>query len=214
MLKDQMKRHVVKVIEFVKEQQALQGNDAIEVAMYKEEIDYAKKYELFPDDIKGSISLVEKDPTSRFSDAYIERVHKESEEVIAKEAPASFLNQPIRYLKQHKNEFIYLESHWFEIIGVDAVSLEVDDVFGSYDVMLGLKQQKKCEKIIKTYLTNHLHGDEAKSALMFNQDDGLWDLNFALNGVEGFKEEMSIGEAYRLIYHFLFKMVEEVEENK
>ncbi|MFC3885995.1 branched-chain amino acid aminotransferase [Bacillus songklensis] len=214
MLKDRMKQHIAEVIKVKEEQQALQGENKVELAMYKEEMNYVKKYDLLSDDIKENIILVEENPISRFSDAYIERVHKESEEVIAKETPASFLTQPIQFLKQHKNEFIYLESHSFEMVKADAVSVELDDIFGFYNVMLGLKLQKKLETTLKTYLSNNLHGDELKFGLMFNQGDGLWDLNFALNYVEGFKEDMSIGEAYSLIYRFLFKLVEAAEEEQ
>lgn len=145
-----------------------------------------------------------------FSNAYIERCDKETEEVLGKEA--TILGQSIEYLKTHKNEFIYLESTGFETIGVDAVSLEADDVFGTYDVMLGLKLQKKYESRIKEYLDNILSGDEAKFDLMFNQGDGLWDLNYSLNYMEGFKEEMLIGDAYQLIYASLVKLVETVKE--
>nr|WP_263326560.1 branched-chain amino acid aminotransferase [Neobacillus sp. Marseille-Q6967] len=142
-----------------------------------------------------------------FVDAYIERCSKETETMIGNESGA-FLNQPISYLKTHKNEFIYLESKWFEEIGVEGVSLEVDDVFGTYDVMLGLKLQKKLEKPLKEFLDNHLQGDEAKFDLMFSHEDGLWDLNFALNFVDGFEDHMSINEAYQLIYRFLSQLVE------
>lgn len=144
------------------------------------------------------------------SESYIERCDKESEEVLANE-DTQFLQQPITYFKQHKNEFIYLESNLFEEIGVDAVSFEVDDVFGTYDVMLGLKLQKKYEPKIKEYLQNNLRGDEANFDLMFNQQEGLWDLNFTLNFSKDFKEDMPIAEAYSLIYHFLLKLTEEVQ---
>lgn len=150
---------------------------------------------------------------SRFSDAYMERCSKETETMIAVETSA-FLNQPIDYLKKHKNEFIYVESLSFEQIGVEGVSLEADDVFGTYDVMLGLKLQKKFEKPLKEHLNSHLHGDEAKFDLMFNLDEGMWNLNFALNYTEGFHEEMSIGDAYQIIYRFLFNLVEYVKGNK
>lgn len=175
--------------------------------LFKEEKEFAVKHGLIPTD---SEAVIEKDPSARFSDAYIERCDKESENFLASET-AAFLNQAITYLKEHKNEFIYVESNWFELIGVDAVSLEVDDVFGTYDVMLGLKVQKKFEKIIKDQLNNRLQGDEDKFDLMFNHDDGLWNLNFTLNNVEGFNEVMSIGEAYQLIYRFLFKLGEAIE---
>ena len=141
---------------------------------------------------------------------YIERCDKESEQLISEENSA-FLEQPLEFLKKHKNEFIYIESHWFDFIGVDALSLEVDDVFGTYDVMLGLKLQKKFEKNLKEYLNTHLHSDDSKFDLMFNGDEGLWSLNFGLNYVDGFQEEKSIGEAYQLIYRFLFKLVEAME---
>lgn len=145
-----------------------------------------------------------------FSDAYIERCDKETENMIKNESGA-FLSNPLTYLKKNKQEFIYIESKWFDEIGVEAVSLEVDDVFGTYDVMLGLKLQKKFDKQLKEHLNSNLFGDEAKFDLMFSQDDGLWNLNFALNYVEGFKEEITLNEAFDMIYHFLIKLVEVVK---
>lgn len=145
-----------------------------------------------------------------FSDAYIERCDKETENMIKNET-AAFLSQPLAYLKNNKQEFIYLESKLFDEIGVEAVSLEVDDVFGTYDVMLGLKLQKKFDKLLKEYLNEHHNGDEAKFDLMFSQEDGLWNLNFALNYVEGFKEDMLLSEAFIMIYQFLHSVVEAVK---
>ncbi|MEH7746097.1 branched-chain amino acid aminotransferase, partial [Neobacillus drentensis] len=66
-------------------------------------------------------------------------------------------------------------------------------------------------KTLKENLNSLLNGDEAKFDLMFSQDDGLWNLNFALNYVEEFREELTIGEAFQLIYRFLFQLVEAVE---
>jgi hypothetical protein len=148
---------------------------------------------------------------SNFTDAYIERCSKETETMIANE-PSSFLNQPITYLKEHKNEFIYVESILFEQIGVEGVSLEVDDVFGTYDVMLGLKLQKKFEKLLKEQLNSSLQGDEAEFDLMFSHDDGLWELNFALNYVDGYKESLSLNEAFQLIQQFLNTLVHAVKQ--
>lgn len=178
------------------------------VELFKEEKDYVEKYGLIP----KSVEIEEKSSDLRFADAYIERGYKESEEVVGVEGQ-TFLNQPVEYLKKHMSEFIYLESTWFEMIGVDAVSLEVDDVFRTYDVMLGLKLQKKREAEIKLYLNNKLK-DEAKFDLMFSSDDGLWNLNFDLDSVQGFSEEMTFGEAYGLIYQVLFSLVEAVEQGK
>ena len=148
---------------------------------------------------------------ANFSNAYIERCSKETETMIANES-SSFLNQPIIYLKEHKNEFIYVESALFDDIGVEGISLEVDDVFGTYDVMLGLKLQKKFDKVLREHLNSSLDGYDSKFDLMFSQDDGLWDLNFALNYVAGFQEDMSIGDAFQLIHHFLFNLVEAVKK--
>ena len=148
---------------------------------------------------------------SNFTDAFIERCSKETETMIANES-SNFLNQPITYLKEHKNEFIYVESKLFEEIGIEGVSVEVDDVFGTYDVMLGLKLQKKFEKLLKEQLNHSLHGDEAKFDLVFSHDDGLWDLNFALNYVNGYTENISIHEALQLIHQFLTTLVHTVKQ--
>lgn len=193
MLKDKIKQYIIE-----------QNSDAF--SMFKEEKDYVEKNKLVE-----SSQIAVKEPSARFVDAYIERCDKESENMLKNEN-SSFLSEPLVYLIKHKNEFIYLESNWFELIGIEAVSLEADDVFGTYDVMLGLKLQKKFEKTLKEYLNSHLLGDEAKFDLMFSLDDGLWNLNFALNYVEGFNEKMKIGEAFLIIYRFLFKLVEAVEE--
>ncbi|WP_419887323.1 branched-chain amino acid aminotransferase [Neobacillus niacini] len=146
-----------------------------------------------------------------FNEAYIERCSKETETMIANEA-SSFLNQPITYLKDHKSEFLYVESALFEEIGVEGVSIELDDVFGTYDVMLGLKLQKKFEKMLKEHLNQSLQGDEAKFDLVFSHDDGLWDLNFALNYVEGYRENISIHEGLQIIHQFLSTIVHTVKQ--
>jgi hypothetical protein len=183
-------------------------DDIQELDLFIEEKDYLLRHGLMKEDV----DVVVKSPELRFVDAYIERNDKESEEVISKESNI-FLEQPLNYLKKQMNEFIYLESNWFEIIGVDAISLEVDDLFGTYDVMLGLKIQKKFEPSIRMFLKEHL-GDEEKFDLIFSLEDGLWNLNFDLDSVEGFNETITLGRAFQLIYRFLFKLVEAVEEDK
>lgn len=152
-----------------------------------------------------SIELVD------FSTAYIERSNKETEEFIANEN-AAFLNESIQYLKKNKQEFIYIESHLFEELGIDSLCLELDDIFGTYDVILGLKLQKKYEDKIKSFLNSHLLGEDAKFDLMFDQKDGLWSLNYTLNYSEGFSEGLSLHEAFSLIYEFLLKLVSTVKE--
>ncbi|MBO1000799.1 branched-chain amino acid aminotransferase [Bacillus sp. SD075] len=177
------------------------------VELFKEEKDYVEKYKLIADDI----IIVEKENAFRFTDAYMERSNKESEELISEEN-SSFLSQPIEYLKKNKDEFLYFESHWFELIGVEALSFEVDDVFGTYNAMFGLKFQKKMGEALKTYLSKELQEGIGSFSLMFNQGDGLWDVNFALDNIKGFREDMSLEEAFNLIYHFLFILVQTIEE--
>ncbi|MFE4706194.1 branched-chain amino acid aminotransferase [Peribacillus simplex] len=178
------------------------------VELFKEEKDYVEKHKLIADDI----IIVEKETASRFTDAYMERSNKESEELISEENSA-FLSQPIEYLNKNKDEFLYFESQWFELIGVEALSLEVDDVFGTYNAMFGLKFQKKMGEVLKTYLSKELQGGIGSFSLMFNQGDGLWDVNFALDNLKGFREDMSLEEAFNLIYHFLFILVQTIEED-
>jgi hypothetical protein len=156
--------------------------------------------------------MVEKNSEVQFANAYIERCDKETEELISEEN-AAFLEQPLEYLKKHKNEFIYVELEWLNSFRVDALSLELDDVFGTYDVMLGLKLQKKYDSLLREQLNRQLSGEEPKFDLMFNRDDGLWDLNFSLNYVDGFNEEISIGDACVIIYHFLSKLVDQIKSN-
>ncbi|WP_252189180.1 branched-chain amino acid aminotransferase [Rossellomorea vietnamensis] len=115
-------------------------------------------------------------------------------------------------MKKHKNEFIYLESKWFALIGVDAVSVEVDDVFGTYDVMLGLKLQKKYRSQIESYLDGSLKG-ESSYDLLFNGEDGLWDLNFTLNDHGDFDESQTMLTVYELIYDILFNLLQTVDES-
>ncbi|CAH0154794.1 hypothetical protein SRABI96_00805 [Peribacillus sp. Bi96] len=177
------------------------------VELFKEERDYAVKHELIP----ANVTIVELENTSRFTDAYIERSNKESEELISVEKSA-FLSQPIDYLKNNKEEFLYFESKWFELIGVQALSFEVDDVFGTYNAMFGLKFQKKMGEVLKTYLNKELQEGIGSFSVMFNQGDGLWDVNFALDNVKGFREDLSLEEAFDLIHHFLFVLVQTIEE--
>ncbi|MGE7878847.1 branched-chain amino acid aminotransferase [Peribacillus muralis] len=182
------------------------SNDQLEV--FNEEKEYIEKHKLIPEDT----TIVLKENTSRFADAYIERSNKESEELIAVEN-ASLLAQPIEYLKKNKGEFLYFESDWFELIGVEALSVECDDVFGTYNAMFGLKFQKKMGEALKTYLKKQIQEDVGSFSLMFNQGDGLWDVNFALNNVKGFRENLTLDDAFNLIYHFLFILVQTIEKD-
>ncbi|MDI7741902.1 hypothetical protein QMK38_07795 [Lysinibacillus fusiformis] len=149
--------------------------------------------------------------TLNLSEAHIERCDKDTEEMIAKEN-ASFLNTPLSHLKQHMNEFIYIESNEFEPIKTDSLSLEVDDVFRTYMALLGLKVQKKHATIIKTYLEENLHGDEIYSSMMFSGEDGLWDINIPIDNMKDFREDMTMQEVTSLIYNFLEPLVNTIEQ--
>ncbi len=208
MLRKQMKQFLEKLIEEGKPT----NGEGIALEVFKEEKDYIERHQLLPEGINSSLSLIEQVTFSRFQhDVYIERGNKETEELIAEESPA-FLNHPISYFKKNLEEFMYLESPWFDLIGVDAISFEADSVFGNYDVMLGLKLPKKTEKLIKSYLISSLEKEDVTFDLMFSAADGLWDLNFSLNDHSSFREDWTIRDAYQAIYELLFKLAEEVEE--
>ena len=199
MLKKQM-------ILFIEEAQKNNPNGVVE--LYQEEREYALKH-----DLVKSEEISEAGGASRFQDATIERCSKETEDLLGGES-GKFLEKPLKYLKENKNEFVFLESRWFNVIGVEAVSLEMDDVFGTYDVMLGLKLQKKYRDAIEQYLDQSLQGDSSTYDLLFNGEDGLWDFNFTLNNHPDFNEDLSLNEAYEMIYRFLFHLAESVEAKK
>ncbi|BDH61929.1 hypothetical protein MTP04_20590 [Lysinibacillus sp. PLM2] len=145
---------------------------------------------------------------------YIERCNKETEEVISQEA-ASFLTTPVKHLKQNLNEFLYIESSTFETIKTNAITLELDDVFKTYMVLLGFKVQKKHSVIIKEYLENNLHGQGIKNySAMFSNEDGLWDLNIPLDFMENFNEEQTISEAIEITYNFLLGLTQTIEQQQ
>ena len=187
--------------QFIEETKGPEGS----VPLFKQEREYVLKKGLLEAD-----EIDSPEANSRFQEAYIERCDKETEELISQESVV-FLDQPLTYLKEHKNEFVFLESEWFAVIGVEAVSVEVDDVFGTYDAMLGLRLQKKYRSQIERYLEESLEG-EASYDLLFNGEDGLWDLNFTLNDHRDFNEGQTMLAAYELIYEFLFNLLQNVEE--
>ncbi|WP_019155606.1 hypothetical protein [Robertmurraya massiliosenegalensis] len=143
-------------------------------------------------------------------DLYIERSDKETEEFLAEE-DAAFLQTKISYLKDHQNEFVYFEANELNELGVDSLSIELDDVFGNYDVMLGLKLQKKQEPVMRAFLDHELNGNDIKYDLMFDQGDGLWNVNFTLNYVTDFSEDMTFDAAFRLIIQLLEQLVKTVK---
>ncbi|MBE1555383.1 branched-chain amino acid aminotransferase [Sporosarcina limicola] len=166
---------------------------------------YAEKHQLVPQDV----TIVDKG----FHTSVIERCNKETEEVIRTETD-NFLNESASYLKKNLNEFLFVESNTFEIIGVDGIALEFDDVFETYTALFGLKLQKKYGPAIKAFLDTHLQGDNTKYSVMFSGEDGLWDMNFALSYIEGFNDELSFEQVLKMVYLFIFKLSEAVEDDK
>lgn len=197
MLKKQMEQYITNAL----------TQDTEKIELHSEEKEYVEKHQLIP----TGVEVVEKTADSRFADAYLERCEKATVALVLVETPA-FLAEKVDHLKKHNGEFLYLESPLFDILGVDAISLELDDVFGTYTAMFGLKLQKKYEAAIKEYLDGHLSGEEGKYSVAFSSQDGLWDMNFALNYAEGFKENMTLLEAYNLTYTFILTMLEVIED--
>ncbi len=189
--------------------QYIENNKDTDLVLCKEELEYAKRHNL----IAPSVVPVEAGEEERFKEIYMERCDKETDNFLGEESEA-FLNQSINYLQNHMNEYLYVEFGALEFIGVDGVTLEVDDIFRKYNAMVGLKLQKKYEPQIKAYLNETLQGEQLKFALQFSQKDGLWDLNILLSGIEEFHEDMTIGQTLQSLYRYLFALNVSVEEGK
>ncbi|MGR3764446.1 branched-chain amino acid aminotransferase [Rossellomorea sp. NS-SX7] len=142
----------------------------------------------------------------------VERCHKETDELIQNES-ASFLEKPLSYLQSHKAEYIYMDADWFDEIGIDGLSLELDDVFGNYDAMFGLKLQKKYRNQIEAFFERTLQDENAYS-LLFNGEDGLWDVNVSINDLPSYSEGMTFMAAVEMIYGFLFELHQEAAVGK
>lgn len=145
---------------------------------------------------------------ARFGDVYIERVDKESENMIQTEN-ASFLNTPLTYVKKHQKEFIYIESKWFDVVKVDGLAIEWDEVFQTYTVLFGLKRPKKDTNILKDMLSP-LNGAQ----LQFNGQDGLFDVNLQLLELEDIHEDTAFIDVISAVYRFLFHMIIQLEINE
>ncbi|MGP0690676.1 hypothetical protein ACW5UC_29565 [Priestia aryabhattai] len=192
---------------YIEKEMNVQGQS---LSLYQEEKEYALQKKLVPQ----NLMIEEKEKSLRFKDSYIERVDKETDELIAEESPLSFLDTPISYLKEHRSEFLYVESKWFEFIKLDGCSFEVDDVFGTYKVLTGLHMQKKFGSLLKQFFAKELNESPTSVQLLFNDKDGLWDVNIELDAIKEFNEKMSIGEVLVLIYRFFFHLAEYVENEK
>lgn len=198
MIKQKLKKHIHEALK----------EDSTTVELYEEEIEAATKYDLLSNDVK----VIQKDNGSRYNHGYVERTEKDSLALVLVET-MDFLQEEITVLQKHPNEFVYIESFLFDMLGIDAISLEIDDVFQTYTALLGLQIPRKYEQALKQYLDTHLSGDEGRFSIAYSAKDQLWDINFSLSYVEGFSEHMTLQEACTLAYLFTFSMVASLEDN-
>jgi len=140
----------------------------------------------------------------------LERCNKETEETLAVETP-EFLQQKLAYLKEHQEEFLYAESDDFTNLKMDAVVFEFDETFKVYTALFGLRLQKKVSAQLKAYLRDNLKGMLGSSSAMFAGDEGIWEINVALDAMKGFSGEETIQQAYELLLGFVTGMLGEVE---
>lgn len=195
----------------LKEHMTMYINQLIEeqeppIKLFKEQGQYVEKHGLLTE--STTVSII--DPAARFENAYIERCDKETEELILIEAPI-FLKEPLTHFKERQHEFLLIEANILRFIGVDALSIEVDDVFDTYTALFGLKMKKNRADAIKAYMDNHIQEEIGHYSMAFSDKDGLWDINFAINYSKGYQDDMTIGEAAELVYQFIFNLVETVE---
>lgn len=182
---------------------------ALEIKLFENEKEYAVKYQLIPE----TVNIIIDDATQRFQNAYLERCEKETINLIIVEAPI-FLNEKIEHLKTHQREFLYVEAPALRRLNVDALSMESDDVFGTYTALFGLSIPKKYEAALKEFLNTNLKNEQGKFSISFSEESGLWNMNLAVNYIEDFHEDMTLLEAYELVYTFIFSMLETVEARR
>ncbi|RHW43391.1 branched-chain amino acid aminotransferase [Neobacillus notoginsengisoli] len=173
--------------------------------LFAEEIEYAEKQGLIEEG-----AMTKRNSAERFKDAYIELSDKETEQTVSK-GGADLVQQPVSYLKKNLNEFLYVESQWFELVDADAVVLEVDDVFRNYQALLGIKIQKKYGERLNQLLQEKFGFAKKDYSLMFDGGEGIWNFNFSLEALKDFNEERTISETLNLVYRFLFDLAQEVE---
>lgn len=145
-----------------------------------------------------------------FTVSALERCNKETEETVAVET-AEFLQEKLSYFKAHQEEFLYAESSAFADAKMDAVVLEFDETFKVYTALFGLRLQKKVSQQLKTYLRDHLKGMLGSSSAMFEGNEGIWEVNIALDAIEGFTGEETIEQAYELLINFVTNMLGALE---
>ncbi|MEK3808757.1 hypothetical protein MHB63_19710 [Bacillus sp. FSL H8-0547] len=199
MLQSKMKTYIQHLID--------EKPDAI--GIYTTEKMYAEKNGFLPEHVK-----LEEPDLPRFAEAYLERVNKETEELISAENPESFLKEKGSYARVNKSEFIYIESDWFDYVGAENISFEHDDVFSTYKFLLGLKYKKAKGTALKEYFLQKAGGNSEKFEVLFNDKDGMWDVNFDCSLLADFSEEDALEEIFEKLYSFLFQLAEALEKNE
>ncbi|MGG0644888.1 hypothetical protein ABE021_13210 [Sporosarcina gallistercoris] len=136
--------------------------------------------------------------------------NKETDEPL--ETPVNAGELAVSYVKTQPNDYMFAEDTSFTTIGIDGVVLEMDDVFGTITALFGLQVQKKHGEWMKKYIDTKLGTAPGTRSLMFSADDGLWDVNIALDYVDGFSETHTFNETLELVYEFVFNMLVALEE--
>lgn len=177
------------------------------IPLLEEEKEYVEKHQINLGD--KTIQLVAK--SDQFKDAAIERLNKETDEQISKEK-VDFLQTSLTHFETNKEEYVFVESSSFDVIGVDGIAIEFDEVFEVYTAMFGLSLQKKYGPEIKAFLNDHFESAKMNYSVMFSGEDGLWEVNLPLNFLKGFDTTSSLEETLHFLYTFVFKLVESTEK--
>lgn len=135
--------------------------------------------------------------------------NKETEELIAV-GDTGLLSKSIQYVQEQQEQFLYIEWAHFEKIKIDALVLEFDEAFKKPMALFGLKLQKKFALSIQTYLKQTLAEDTIFGA-MFSGEDGLWEINIALDGIDGYEATQTIQQSIESVYKFVEGLVQAVE---
>lgn len=135
---------------------------------------------------------------------------KETDE--PKETPANIGNFEVSFVKTQPDSYLFAEDPSFTTIGIDGVVIEMDDVFETVTALFGLQVQKKHGEWLKKYIDAQLGTAPGTRSLMFSADDGLWDVNLALDYLDGFSEKNTFDETLALVYKFVFQMLVALED--
>lgn len=178
------------------------NNTAGSIPLNAVQKEFAETHGLLPE---GTAAV----PAPAFSPAY-SLANKETDE---EQMPIQALgNTPVSYVKQHSEDYVYAEDPVFSTVGIDGVSLEMDDVFGTVTALFGLRVQKKHGDWLKTYIDDKLGTAPGTRSLMFSGEDGLWDVNIALDYADGFSDDFTFDQTLQFLYDWVFRMLAALEE--